>query len=220
MLKNIYATGSSLLFNSQAAINVHGQNLANVSTPGYRRRTVEMGTNPYIKFGDYEFGTGAEINRLRRHFDDYIARQQENKSGENSMWQAVRGNLASMDAMFKDSGTKGLTKALTDFWNQWQTVSEHPDQDAARTSLLGKTKSLMNLLQNKRSDMDRQMQMMDKAIGQETDRVNSLMRDLAEVNKQIVGNEAGGALADQRAEGLRGSMPQRPRSTSRASFCV
>jgi len=198
MLKNIYATGSSLLFNSQAAINVHGQNLANVSTPGYRRRTVEMGTNPYIKFGDYEFGTGAEINRLRRHFDDYIARQQENKSGENSMWQAVRGNLASMDAMFKDSGTKGLTKALTDFWNQWQTVSEHPDQDAARTSLLGKTKSLMNLLQNKRSDMDRQMQMMDKAIGQETDRVNSLMRDLAEVNKQIVGNEAGGALADQR----------------------
>ncbi len=106
MLKNIYATGSSLLFNSQAAINVHGQNLANVSTPGYRRRTVEMGTNPYIQFGDYEFGTGAEINRLRRHFDDYIARQQENKSGENSMWQAVRGNLASMDAMFKDSGTR------------------------------------------------------------------------------------------------------------------
>lgn len=198
MLKNIYSIGGSLMFNAQSAVSVHGQNMANASTPGYRRRTVEMRSNPYIQFGNNDFGTGVDIDRLRRHFDEYLAQQQQEKGGENAMWQAIKGNLAPLDAMFKDSGTKGLTKGLTDFWNQWQTVSEHPGQDAARTGLLGKTKSLLNLLQNKRADMDRQMEMMDKAIAQETNKVNTLMEQLAEVNRQIVGNSAGGELADQR----------------------
>lgn len=198
MLKNIYAIGGSLLFNAQSAISVHGQNMANASTPGYRRRTVEMSSNPYIDLGPHQFGTGVDIERLRRHFDDYLATQQRDKNGEHSMWQAVTGNLSPMNTMFKDSATKGLTKALTDYWNQWQTISEHPGQDAARTSLLGKADSLINLMKSKRADMDRQRELIDKAVGQETGRVNRLMTQLAEVNRQIVGNAAAGELVDSR----------------------
>ncbi len=198
MLKNIYAIGGSLLLNSQSAISVHGQNMANASTPGYRRRTVEMAPSPYLEQYGHVFGTGSEISRLRRHFDEYLARQQEGKSGENSMWQAVKGNLAGMDTLFKDSATKGLTKAMTDFWNQWQTLSENPEQDAARTSLLGKTETMINLLRSKRADMDRQIELMNKSIGQETSRVNKLMKQLAEINKQIVGNAGATNLADAR----------------------
>lgn len=198
MLKNIYAIGSSLLFNAQSAIGVHGQNMANASTPGYRRRTVDLRTNPYIQMGPHQFGTGVDIQQLRRHFDTYIATQQQEKNGEYSMWQALKGNLSPMDSMFRDSATKGLTKALTDFWNQWQTVGEHPGQDAARTGLLGKSTSLINLMQNKQADMQRQMQLMDKAISQETGRINKLMSRLAEVNRQIVSHDGAGELDDVR----------------------
>ena len=198
MLKNIYAIGGSLLLNSQSAISVHSQNVANASTPGYRRRTVEMAANSSIQMGGNEFGTGVEIERLRRHFDNYIARQQEQKNGENAMWTAVKGNLSTMDMLFKDSASKGLTKAMTDFWNQWQTLSENPEQDAARTSLIGKSSILANLLQSKRADMDRQTELMDSSIAQETARLNKLMKQLAEVNRQIVGSDSAGEIADSR----------------------
>lgn len=198
MLKNIYAISSSMLFNTQAAVSVHGQNMANASTPGYRRRTVELESQAYLGIGGHEFGTGVDIKRLRRHFDEYIAKQQHDKNGENSMWEAMKGNLSAMDSLFKDSATKGMTKAMTDFWNQWQTVSEHPGQNSARTGLLGKTSTLLNLMQNRRADMNRQMEMMDKAIGQETQRINKLMHQLAEINRQIVSHEGASELHDTR----------------------
>lgn len=198
MLKNIYSIGGSLLLNSQSAISVHGQNMANASTPGYRRRTVDMASKPYLDFYGHTFGTGVEINRLRRHFDEFLARQQENKSGESSMWEAVRGNLGAMDVLFKDDATKGLTKAMTDFWNQWQVLSENPDQDAARTSLLGKATTLAEILRSKEADMQRQVALMDKSIAQETERMNRLMNRLAEINEQIVGESGATDLADAR----------------------
>lgn len=198
MLKNIYSIGGSLLLNSQSAISVHSQNVANASTPGYRRRTVEMGANPYLQLGGHELGTGVEIERLRRHFDNYIARQQEQKNGENAMWTAIKGNLSTMDMLFKDSATKGLTKAMTDFWNQWQTLSENPGKDSARTGLLGKTSTLVNLLQSKRADMDRQVELMNTSITQETARLNKLMKQLAEINRQIIETDSAGSMLDSR----------------------
>jgi len=198
MLKNIYAIGSSLMLNSQSAISVHGQNVNNASTPGYRRRTVEHASSPYLQMGGFDFGSGSEIERLRRHFDYYLAQQQQEKSGENSMWEAIKGNLSPMDALFKDSATKGLTKAMTDFWNQWQTLSENPSQDAARTSLLGKTDTLLNLLKSKRADMQSQIALMNKGIAQETQRINKLMKQLAGINRQIVSTDGASQLADAR----------------------
>jgi len=198
MLKNIYAIGGGILRNTQAAVSVHGQNIANASTPGYRRRTVDFKTSPYISFGGHDFGTGSELQRLRRHFDTYLAAQQHEKNGDFTKWSALRGNLGAMDALFKDSAEKGLTKSMTEFWNQWRSLSENPGQNSSRTALVGKAESLAALLRTKRQDMQSQLALLDKAIAQDTSKANKIMGQLAEINRQIVQEEEPGQLADVR----------------------
>ncbi len=198
MLKNMYAIGTSLLYNSQISINVHGQNAANGATPGYRRRTIDSAAMPYINIGGHELGTGVDIQRLCRRFDSFLASQQHEKGGEYSMWEALNGNLSAMDNLFKDSATKGLTKAMTDFWGDWQKLSENPDTPAARTGLLGQSKALFNLIRSKYADMRNQANMIEKSIAQQTGKANGIMKRLAEINRHIAERANVDELKDER----------------------
>lgn len=197
MLKNMYAIGTSLLYSSQISINVHGQNVANASTAGYRRRTAEHVAKPYIDIGPYGLGTGVDIQRIRRRFDMFLAAQQHEKGGEYSMWEAASGNLAAMDNLFKDSATKGLTKAMAEFWKGWQKVSE-PNVTGAKTDLLGASRTFFNLIKSKYADMESQTEMIEKSVAQETGKANSIMKRLAEINRHITKSGDVDALKDER----------------------
>ncbi len=198
MLKNMYAIGSSLLYSSQISINVYGQNVANASTPGYRRRTVNNEAMPYINEGGYEIGTGVDVQSLCRRFDNFLAAQQRQKGGDNSMWEALNGNLSAMDNLFKDSDSKGLTKAMMDFWGDWQKLCEDPDTPATRTSLLGKSETFFKMIRSRYEDMQSQTRMIEKSIAQETAKANSIMKRLAAINRDITQGLNVDELKDER----------------------
>ncbi|XPV77835.1 MAG: flagellar hook-associated protein FlgK [Desulfovibrio sp.] len=198
MLKNIFSIGGSLLFNSQAAMNIHGQNIANSSVEGYHRRSAEFSSNPYIHIGGFDFGSGVNLSNVQRHYNDFISAQQQEKNGENSKWLAMQGNLTAMNNLFKDSAEKGMTKALSDFWNQWQKLSEQPNLDAAKTSLIGKSETMINLLKSKYSDMQNQLELMNTSVGQEVSKLNESMQQLAAVNQHMMSTGKSGELLDLR----------------------
>ena len=65
--------GQKALNASQVAIEVTGQNIANVTTEGYSRQRVIFKDDLYIDYNPGQLGTGVKVSEIQRMFDDFIA---------------------------------------------------------------------------------------------------------------------------------------------------
>ena len=74
-LMNLFNIGRSAIYVSQTALNVTGNNIANVNTPGYSKQDVTLEvTTPNAVRGGF-LGTGVTISQITRSYDNLIQSQ-------------------------------------------------------------------------------------------------------------------------------------------------
>lgn len=61
-----FGIGLSALNAHQVALSVHGNNLANASTPGYHRQVVNLAGRPPLRSDNFSIGSGVEISSVQR----------------------------------------------------------------------------------------------------------------------------------------------------------
>jgi flagellar hook-associated protein 1 FlgK len=86
---SILDIGRSGLFAAQAAISVTGENIANVSTEGYSRRTVRFDEAYNIDFMPGQVGTGVWAGEIQRHFDQYVETQYYDQATMRDRWDTL-----------------------------------------------------------------------------------------------------------------------------------
>ena len=74
-MSNAVSTSVSGLLAFKRAIDVHSQNVANVNTAGYVRRTVELETRSGTGAAGQVVGSGVEVARVRRLVNEYLIDQ-------------------------------------------------------------------------------------------------------------------------------------------------
>ncbi len=185
-------SGRQALFASQTAIQVSGNNIANVNTPGYRRQEVRLEESMSINTPHGQVGTGVEVQEILRHFDEFVENQYNDKASEREMWQTMHENLSSVEALFNESREGALNEALSEFWKDWQELANRPEDHNVRTSLLGKSNNLAQTLNTLSQDLEKQQRQVDDYIQQDVDRVNELTQDIAEINRMINAREVPG----------------------------
>jgi hypothetical protein len=75
------ATGLSSLRAMQRALDTTAHNIANVSTPGYTRQTVDFSARKPDASGNAWIGTGVNANSVRRVYDQFVNQQVRSSSG-------------------------------------------------------------------------------------------------------------------------------------------
>ena len=207
-INSILDIGRLGLFAAQAALEITGNNIANVNTPGYSRRTVNLEETISIDGKPGQIGTGVVATEVLRHFDNFIEEEYLNKSASaerwNTLWQQMRG----VENLFNEASVGGLNEALAQFFEDWQDLSLRPEDVATREALLGDTQNLLNALHTVAGDLQSLQAQMDEFIIQETEDANNIMEEIASINGQIVGHEVAGqnnanALMDRRASLVR-----------------
>ncbi|WP_432737737.1 flagellar hook-associated protein FlgK [Maridesulfovibrio sp. FT414] len=177
--------GSGALYASQSAIQVTGDNISNVNTKGYSRRNVRLEENTSINWNPGQIGTGVRAAEVYRNFDQFVENSYNDKATMRDRWDALYNTLSSVESLFNESKGYGINSSLTTFFNDWQDLSQRPNDAATRQQLLNDTRNLVNSLHSMQDDLVRYQQQVEDYIKQDVDSANSIMTRIAEINKQI-----------------------------------
>ncbi|TVR00953.1 MAG: flagellar hook-associated protein FlgK [Desulfovibrionales bacterium] len=202
-VNSLLNTGKGALLAFQSALHVTGENIANVNTPGYSRRSVRLEENPSIDFRPGQIGMGVNAREVIRHYDYFIERQYLEKSSTMNRWDALHTNLRNVEMLFNESIGDGLNNVMAKFWADWQNLSLRPDDMASRSQLMSTAQNLTQIVNQVDRDLSHFQRQMDDFIRQDVDRANELLRDIAEINRRIAvhdipGQNNANALLDKR----------------------
>ncbi|HIG74892.1 MAG TPA: flagellar hook-associated protein FlgK [Bacteroidetes bacterium] len=200
-LSNLYLTGRRGLLAAQAGTNVAGQNLANVETPGYSRRTLRLSTDPIprggIVFHGVAPGAGGgvgvtSLDRLRSAIMDDAVR--DARAGEGGADESAR-LLASFEARLAPDSGGGLLGALDSFYASWSDVAAAPTDSGRRDVLLASARAMVQAVQTASGRMDAVAASTQGELQTAVGEVNDLLSEIASLNAQARAAHATGAEA-------------------------
>ncbi|MFZ3046442.1 MAG: flagellar hook-associated protein FlgK [Desulfatirhabdiaceae bacterium] len=194
--------GRDALMANQLAINVTGQNLANVNTPGYTRQRVNLQTSSVISTPVGTLGTGVNVSRIQRMVDRFTSGRMNQNIQEQGKWQAQKQTLDQVETVFTETEDYGLSHSMNIFWNAWQDVATHPSGYAQRVALTSAGTVMADNLNQARKSLMAIQQDTDAALQDGVSEINAIADKLNSLNQIIFDLTAQGQspndLLDQR----------------------
>ncbi len=190
------------MYAHQAAMNVVGNNLANVATPGYTRQIPLLTPTPSERTPDGVLGTGVQMDGVRRARDVFLDTQLRDEMGLAGRWSARSSVLSRVESVVDEPSDTGLASLLDAFWNSWLDLSNNPEDSAARSVVVQSGISLAEGLRQVDSRVRQVIEATDSDLEQRVAHLNVLFQEVASLNAQITRAEIGGdtdsSLRDQR----------------------
>lgn len=198
-MSNIYgllSIGQSALLTQQKAIDITGNNIANVNTPGYSRQRLNIQQRNPVRVDGQTMSTGVTADTgIQRFYDQFLGAQLNGENENLGRWEAQKQALERAELMFDDSVSSGLSSAMSGFWNAWQDMSNNPSGVAERTSLISAGQYLAttfnqtyNNLRDLQGDIDTHVTNIVSDINDMTDRIAELNRKVNQV--EVTGHNA------------------------------
>jgi flagellar hook-associated protein FlgK len=198
---------TTALWAQRRALDVTGQNIANVNTEGYSRQRAELqalggSAVPafYMKTTGIGAGVSAEdVTRIR----DAFLEGRGHIEHANSARLAVETDTYNMvqEAM-REPGDTGIQSLLADMWNAWGDVENGPNELSTRQQVLESLNTLVEGLHFSQNALGAQWEQSRENLGVMVDDVNEAIDNVAELNKAIQRARQEGypanELADQR----------------------
>ena len=201
-LTSLFDIARSALTTSQQALAVTGHNVANVNTPGYSRQEAVLTERPPLNGQPGMVGTGVQATSIRRYTDQFVDRQLTTVQQNLGRLSVSQEELSRLQNLFGDSDDQGIAARMNDFFSALQDVSANPGEPAARSVLLANAGQLASTMNQASSDLTTERQSLNFQVQQTVTEINSLSKQIAELNSQIVSAEATGQnandLRDQR----------------------
>jgi len=199
---NIFDIATSGLAAQRLALEVTGENIANVNTQGYSRQQVNLESKLSINVNGVQLGTGVQVSSVMRAYDNSL---QQQVVGANSSYQeslTKETALNQIQPSFNELNSDGLGSAITGFFGAWQDLSTNPQGTAERQTLVSKSQTLADNLHQMSSSLTTVATNADSSLtGIATD-ITASAKNLALVNSQIITTQAQGGnsneLMDQR----------------------
>lgn len=205
---SILDMGRWALFASQVQLQVTGENIANVNTEGYSRRSVIIEDGPYINYSPGQLGTGVRAKEVVRHFDSMVEQMYLQQSGLRDKWGTLWEQLQGVESLLNEASGTGISSSLSQYFNSWNEVSQRANNYSARQSVLNDTASMIAALKQVDNDLALMQQRINEQVTAEVAEANSLIQDIAALNEEIQINEIPGennvnALYDERDRKVR-----------------
>ena len=192
---NTLSIGYSGLSAAQVGINTTGQNVTNAENEGYtRQRVITSAANP-LNTSAGNVGNGVEIQDIKRVFDNFVFDRYNAISSDKEYSDFERQTLEELSTYFPEVDGVGIKADLAEYYNMWQTFADNPDNDSIKVALAKQTETLTeHIRQTQGQVLNLQMQVNDQ-LGANINEVNSLAKQLADLNKSIDTAESGGGYS-------------------------
>lgn len=185
--------GARALLANQVALQTTGNNIANVSTPGYSRQSAHMVTVPGQFSGNGYIGQGVDVQTILRNHNELITRQAAMAASGQSSDAARSERLNQMQEIFT-GGKDSLGTAISDMLGSLSDVSNSPTDMTARTVTLtrmSETAARFRTAADRLYDIEYTV---NEQMKNNVAKINSLAKNVADVNQEIASAQGNGQV--------------------------
>ncbi|UCD11816.1 MAG: flagellar hook-associated protein FlgK [Nitrospinaceae bacterium] len=203
MTANIFSilnTAKLGLLAQQLAMEVTGNNIANVETPGYSRQEVRLTPNIPRNIAVGQLGTGVLVAGIERAHDQFLFEQSVGEGSRTGEFRVRQDIFAQLDILFNENLGRSLNDEFSAFFASLQDLSSNPGGLAERADLLAQAQSLSSVFNHLGSELFQIQRSIDFALVDEVTEINALAGEIAKLNEEIHGSEAGVLVANEQRD--------------------
>jgi flagellar hook-associated protein 1 FlgK len=200
-------TATTSLWAHRRALDVTGQNVANVNTEGYSRQRVDLraiGGSVVPAFYSTSPGIGAGVNAddVVRIRDAFLEGRGHTEHANVARLTVETDAFELVEQAFREPGKTGIQSLMSDMWNGWQDVANNPKDSAARGQVLKRLETLAGGLHFSSASLGSQWRQSRENLEVLVKDVNAAAATVAQLNGAIKRAAQSGLpandLADQR----------------------
>lgn len=200
-------TATTALRAQQRAVDVTGQNVANVNTDGYTRQRAELqsiGANavPAVYAVSNGVGNGVTADQVTRIRDAFLEARAQVEHGTSARLTVESDVASQVEDAFREPGNTGIQSMMSSLWTGFDAVQNAPDNLAARSQLLERAQTLASGVRTTSATLDQQWTSTHESLQALVSDVNAATSSIADLNKAIrTATQAGlpvNELSDQR----------------------
>ncbi len=187
--------GRTSLSTNQKAIEIVGNNVANVNTEGYSRQDAELMQVPAVNFGDFFIGQGVTVSDVSRDYSSFITRQLQESVIAYGEESGKSNALTELERLFNVS-EDNLASEINDFFDAWQELTTNPSGQVERDMVVQRGKLLGDAFAQMTDEMDTIVQNINTEIIGAVETINEQLEEVAKLNERIQLIEANGQSAN------------------------
>lgn len=178
----------------RSAMDVIGQNVANVNTPGYTRQRADLqelnapGGSGMLT-GNPVTGGGVQVVSISRAYDAVLGQQVNVQTGDHALQQQRADTLSGLESLTQEPSANGLATQLNTMWAAWASAATKAGatnaDGAARNSVLGAAQNVVATLHAAWNTINNQWSATRTQVDADVNEVNTLAGNVATLNDQI-----------------------------------
>lgn len=193
---------SNSLQAQQIGLQVVGQNIANVNTPGYSRAAVNLTPASTQRVGKLLLGLGVEVDSIVQVTDAHLNERLRSAMSDSANGDVQNGVYSQLESILGELQDTDISSSMNNFFSAIGQILDQPESASARNlavlqgqTLAGDVSRLAVRTGDIRNDLN------DQLAGLAPD-INRLLTRIAELNVKITTTEGGGDTGSD-AVGLR-----------------
>lgn len=191
------------LFAQQGALYTTGHNIANANTDGYSRQRVQFkASTPFptasrvMPRSPGQIGTGVDMGVVERVRNKFLDMQFRSENSRHNYWDTKTDALSRLENLLNEPSSSGLAQTMDEFWESLQELSASPENDGARSVVAQRGLAVAETFNH----LSKSMQSIQGDLQEEIDvtvkDINSILRQINNLNDQIQKVEPHGMLAN------------------------
>ena len=203
-------------------VEVAGQNLANINTPGYSRQVVNISESSAFGTSVGPEGTGANVTGIQQIVSSLLNSQIQSQGSTGGYWNAqqttlqsaqnglnefLNGSGATTSTTTTNSGTtdSGLSGQLTSLFNAFSSLATSPSASSQQT-VINAAQQLATTFNQISAQLGTAREAANTSLTNDVASANTLLSNIAALNQQIGTAQFSGGTAntllDQREQDL------------------
>ncbi len=182
----------------QYGINVTGQNIANVNTPGYSRQSPILEAKKPELFGGVLLGRGVDTTQVVRASDQVIENRLMQQKSDMFSFKEMEDYMQVLEGLFNENSESSLSGLMGDFWNLWHDLANNPSGTPERVALYEHSVVLSQQFNDLDGALSQLGTDLTNALRNGIEKINEITAEIARLNNEIAGLEIDGMANDLR----------------------
>lgn len=177
----------------QYAINITGNNIANVNNEDYSRQSVELVNAISTEYGGVLLGTGVSVSEVAQTVNQLMENRLTDEISNQASLETAVSYMQVIEGYFDESSESGLNTLLSDFWNAWQDLSNNPAGTSERAQMVEQGQIISEKFNELKTQLASLSDDINSHIVSAVGTVNSLTSQIAVLNNEILAAETTGS---------------------------
>jgi len=174
-------TAASGLMAAQAGLRTVSDNIANVNTPGYVRKTVDQ--QQLVVGGQ---GMGVEITGVQRVTDQYLQSASITAASDSSRWATVSQYLDNAQSQFGDPSSKNFYfSRLDSIFSAFSTAANDPSSSLQRGQAISSVQDFLSETTRINGQINQLGTTVDAQANSDVSQINDLLGQINKLNSDI-----------------------------------